>query len=165
MMEIALPRIQLALPPLERLLLVGVKAEEHLKYRILSARIRDFELLRVLDSVQALPFDPTAVEAYKRKMRAESNGPWYRFAPLSEARNHWFETPLEEYTGAVPLTVLDKALEIKAQSRDAYFGVDYLAPERKEMRRDLDPFLMVRVSRYSGPWHHIAVWDEPGFGF
>lgn len=76
-------------------------------------------------------------------------------------RTAWAEVELSKYTGAVPIHVLNKALEIKRFLPEVEFYIEHLSETP-------DPFLVAKLANSSGySWegfsYYIDVWDEPKF--
>lgn len=110
------------------------------------------KLLGVLQDLQMLPFEMTAVRDYKRKMARTQRWklPWNRAM--------WRMTMLREYDAPIPMEVLDKMHKLSTRMPGLSYFVEYFAREAWEY--DGDPFLVIRDDQ---DMHWVAVWDEPGF--
>lgn len=170
MNSITLPRISVpVLQDIELPVDLLRRAFSALGYQYSSPGALDTNLVRLLSEFGVAPFEPTAVRAYKKAMFKKHKANWLtRITTLSSERVAWRMTPISIYRDPIPVSVLDTAIELSQKAKwPIEFRVEHLGTfdfekAHEEYMKTYDPFLIVRVSRI-GPWHHIAVWDEPTF--
>lgn len=125
-------------------------------------------LLAILEELDLMPFQISAVHAYKRDVAVrERKGAWV--PPISargewgptflERRAYWRSVPLADYQGVVPEFVQHKASLIKERDPNVELFVDQM--EINETRHP-DPFL-VAYNKANQEVYYLEVWDERDF--
>src|SRR5665213_2220046 len=98
--------------------------------------------IEALDGAQVNTYKDATRGAYNKKLYSHSPG--------------WNVYKLEDYREAIPIHVLEKAIQIKSKLSDVQFSVHAL----QESSITRDPFLWVS---HDGFGYFIDVWDEPKF--
>jgi|SRR5688572_4088110 len=165
MNAIALPRMTLNIPAFDHVMNVAARAVDKLDYTPARDFTQNLKLLSLLAMIDCVPYDPAAVEAYKKQKLSEARG----WKVMGRFNIKWRRAQINRYTQPIPFDVLETAVKVREAVNSKYLGsatmaVSYLADQEHEAPdpRVYDPFLIVRVGS-AQPWHHIAVWDEPGF--
>jgi len=86
---------------------------------------------------------------------------WLLFCSLREPapQFEWSQTDLRSYQEIVPEYVLQTAIDIRREFKDAIFIVEHVASKRRSLEA-YDPFL---ICKYEGEEYYLEVWNEPGF--
>lgn len=165
-----LPRVELPKVDFSSAIAVANKAMKQLRYEAAFNDIQNLKLLGILARLNVMPFTQEAVATYKAQQQKKARkGTWN---PLRRHDIRWRLTRMSDYSGVVPLSVLDTANQVFEATHQEFngisnvlFSVEYLADKDMEVERPevYDPFLCVNV--VNGPRHRIAVWDEPTFKY
>lgn len=169
---IALPRMTLPTIPDLFSLDSAKKWRDQLGYSVGLAqamtRTSERRLMEFLSMRGLMPFEPTAVLTYKSAKRAEMPRTW-----CGKRRWDWHVCRFDLWEKEIPTEILDLAASLR-EAQVYSIAMEYLGDRnlekvqehyrQEEARRLLteDPFLLVNSHR-AGPWHRIAVWDEPDF--
>lgn len=94
-------------------------------------------------------FEEHLREGKEYLLKADSRRYWSSWATTAQ----WTEVEINKYKEAVPLHVLNKAVQIKKALPDAEIIIEHLTEAK-------DPFLVVK---HEGKKVYVDVWEEPRF--
>lgn len=88
-------------------------------------------------------------------------GIWFSSDTLTRRRTYWNHTRIEHYLGAIPLHVLNKALQIRGVAPTCDMFIHQLESRlEEEIIPQKDPFLEVKLGDES---YFVEVWDEKDY--
>jgi len=121
---------------------------EH-EIEVLCAKSVDIYKAEQWERKQRELFDEHLRSGKEHWLKAESSRYWSSWATTAS----WEEVKINEYKEAIPLHVLNKAVQIKKALPDAEIIIEHLTETP-------DPFLVVK---HEGKKVYVDVWEEPRF--